>query len=86
MKNKIILCILALILCKNYAAANDIDIATFRQLMDSHPESGDTLNFTNDLTSDETIGQHFYNLDITFEGNDFYINGNDDFGGFVLNK
>ena len=54
--------------------------------MDSAPQNGDTINFTNDLNSTETIGQNLYNLDITFEGNNFYINGNDDFGGFVLNR
>lgn len=86
MKKKIILLFLILLLSTNSTKANDIEVATFSELMDSAPQNGDTLNFTNDLNSTETIGQNFYNLDITFEGNNFYINGNDDFGGFVLNR
>lgn len=86
MKYKIFLCILAFLLCRNSSFANDIEIASFQELMNSQPQSGDTLNFTNDLNSDETIGQYFFNLDITFEGNNYYINGDEDFGGFVLNR
>ena len=49
------------------ANANDIQVSTFTQLIDSNPVSGDTIEFTNDLFSDETIGNHFINLDINFE-------------------
>ena len=87
MKNyKFLLVTLLLVFCQIPANADDIDIASFRELMESAPASGDTLNFTDDLSSDETIGRHFYNIDITFDGNSYYINGNEDFGGFVLNR
>lgn len=68
------------------ANANDIQVATFSQLIDSAPETGDTIEFTNDLFSNETIGSHFINLDINFEGNNHYLYGDNEFGGFVLNR
>lgn len=68
------------------ANANDIQVSTFTQLIDSNPVSGDTIEFTNDLFSDETIGNHFINLDINFEGHNHYIYGDNEFGGFVLNQ
>ena len=66
--------------------ADDIDIANFRELLDSNVTSGDTLVFTDNLNSDATIGAHFSGLDISFDGNNYYINGNNTFGGFVLNR
>ena len=68
------------------ANADDISVATFTQLIDSTPANGDTIKFTNDLFSDETIGNHFINLDINFEGNNYFIYGDNEFGGFVLNQ
>ena len=56
--------------------ADDIDIANFRELLDSNVTSGDTLVFTDNLNSDATIGAHFSGLDISFDGNNYYINGN----------
>lgn len=87
MKNfKIIFFVISFVVLQFPALADDIDIASFRQLLDSNVTSGDTLIFTNNLTSDETIGTHFSGLDITFDGNNYNINGNDIFGGFVLNR
>ena len=84
--NKILLTATIVFLLTSKTYANDIQVATFRELMDSHPASGDVLEFTDDMTSDETIGQNFYNLDITFEGNNHSIDGRYVFGGFVLNE
>lgn len=83
---KILLAVLSLFVLPANTYANDIQVATFRELMDSHPASGDIVEFTGDMTSDETIGQNFYNLDITFEGNNHSINGRSVFGGFVMNE
>ncbi len=66
--------------------ADDIAIADFDELINSSPQSGDTLVFTNDLDSTSSIGNYFSNLDINFEGNNYYINGDETFGGFVLNS
>ena len=66
--------------------ANEIQVRTFDELINSQPVSGDTIEFAGDMTSDATIGQNFYNLDITFEGNNHSINGGSVFGGFVLNE
>ena len=66
--------------------ADDIAIADFDELINSSPQSGDTLIFTNDLDSTSSIGNYFSNLDINFEGNNYYINGDETFGGFVLNS
>lgn len=79
--------IIILLLCiKSYAHAQNIEIHNFDELVNSNPRSGDTLTFSNDLSSDSTIGDHFWNLDIRFEGDNHYINGNEEFGGFVLNQ
>ncbi len=76
-----------LLFCINsYAQARNIEIHNFDELINSNPRSGDTLTFTDDLSSDSTIGYHFWNLDITFDGGNHYINGNERFGGFVLNQ
>lgn len=83
---KNILLVLLLVVCVHQAQANDIQVRNFDELMNSHPISGDTIEFLDDMTSDDTIGYNFYGLDITFEGNNYSINGNDIFGGFVLNQ
>lgn len=81
---------LILILCLSFVTlpgnANDIQVGTFDELITSTPRSGDTIEFTDDLESNSTIGNHFINLDINFEGHNYYINGDDQFGGFVLNQ
>ncbi len=64
---------------------NNIDIDNFNELINSTPQNGDTLVFTNDLDSTESIGTYFSNLDINFEGNNYYIDGDNTFGGFILN-
>ena len=66
--------------------ADDIQVSTFSELINSHPLSGDTLDITDNLSSDESIGYNFYGLDITFEGNNHSLNGNNVFAGFVLNQ
>lgn len=66
--------------------ANDIQVRTFDELINSYPVSGDTIEFLDDMSSDETIGYSFYGLDITFEGHEHSIDGHDVFGGFVLNQ
>ena len=68
------------------AFGENININDFDELINSSPDSGDTLTFTNDLDSTSSIGNYFSNLDIIFEGNDYYINGAGTFGGFVLNS
>lgn len=67
------------------AKADNIDIATFSELINSSPESGDVLTFTNDLDSTSSINRYFINLDITFDGNNHYIDGQNVFGGFIVN-
>ena len=64
---------------------SNIDIDNFNELINSTPQNGDTFVFTNDLDSTESIGTYFSNLDINFEGNNYYIDGDNTFGGFILN-
>ncbi len=66
--------------------ANNIDIASFNELINSTPQNGDIFTFTNDLNSTSSINNHFIGLDITFAGNNHYINGNNTFGGFIVNS
>lgn len=66
--------------------ADDIQVSTFSELINSDPVNGDTLDITDNLSSDESIGYNFYGLDITFEGNNHSLNGNNVFAGFVLNQ
>ncbi len=86
MKKFIIFFNLFLYICFQPVYANEINIASFQELMNTSLNNGDTFNFTQNLTSDETIGQHFYNYNINFEGNNYYINGENQFGGFILSK
>lgn len=80
------LLLILIVFCCPMAFANDIQVANFDELINSNPADGDTIEFTNDLYSDSTIGNHFINLDINFEGHEHYIYGNNEFGGFVLNQ
>lgn len=73
-------------LCSTCVWAEDISVANFNELINSNPQSGDVIEFTNDLNSDASIGNRFFNLDLTFEGNNYYLDGNRNFGGFILNQ
>ena len=66
--------------------ADDIQIYSFDELINSNPSSGDILNIRNNLTSDESINNSFMNLDLTFEGNNYSINGRNSFSGFIFNQ
>lgn len=67
-------------------SADEYSVSTFGQLMDINPENGDTIAIDENLLSTEDIGSNFENADLTFEGNDHYINGGDNFSGFVFNQ
>lgn len=84
--HKILFVICFFILTNTNVYANEINIANFGQLIDANVQSGDTLSFTNDLVSDETIGNHFEGLNITINGNSHYLNGGNSFGGFVVSQ
>lgn len=71
---------------ENTVFANTIDIDSFYELMHSALVNNDVYNFTSDMNSTESIGNHFYNYNINFDGNNHYIDGNDSFGGFILSR
>ena len=82
---KLLLFLLFLLFFMNLKAdADNIDISTFSELINSNPQNGDILTFTNDLNSTTSINNYFIELDITFDGNNHYINGNNTFGGFIV--
>ena len=66
--------------------ADDIIIDNFNELITSTPVSGDILRFTNSLNSSSSIGEHFLDLSITFDGNNHSIDGNNTFSGFTFNE
>ena len=70
------------------AQANNIYVNNFNELILSGTQStsGDTITLTNDLISDESIGNSFYTKDLTFLGDNYSIDGKDIFGGFVLSE
>ena len=72
-------------ICSN-VYANTINISSFDELMNSILRNGDTYNITEDLSSSESIGQHFFNYNIIFDGNMHAIDGNNQYGGFILNQ
>ena len=73
-------------LFQNLSFANDIIIYNFEELMNSQPVNGDTIDIQNNLTSDTSINNNFLNLDITFQGNNYSIDGNNTFSGFIFNQ
>lgn len=83
-KNILIVYILFNTILTTYS--NEIQVRTFEELINSNPTNGDTIEILDNLTSTSTIGQNFYGLDISFQGESHSIDGNDTFGGFVLNK
>ena len=82
---RIFLVIFSLLLAR-CAYCADIEVASFDELINSTPQSGDTITFSDNLTSSSSIAAHFENLNITFDGNNFYIDGSNTFGGFILNR
>ena len=70
----------------SYSFANDIQVSNFEELINSNPQSGDVIEFTNNLYSLDSIGQNFFNLNLTFDGNNYYLNGANTYGGFILNQ
>ena len=87
MKNcKIILLVFLFCIFQCQVYANDVNIATFQELINSEVHDGDVYIFSDDLNSDETIGRHFAGFNVAFDGNNHYLNGDDDFGGFVLTQ
>ena len=78
--------IFILIFLPRIAFANNIDVATFDELIQSGSQSssGDTITITDNLTSDSSIGNSFYTKDVSFLGQNYSIDGKDIFGGFVL--
>ena len=86
LKNKNLLITILFFLNAQAGFTDNINVANFNELITSSPNSGDTITFTRNLDADSTIGSYFANLDITFEGNNYSILGNDEFGGFVLNQ
>ena len=86
LKNTIILISIISFLYGCAVSAQNINVDNFDELITSTPASGDTITFTRNLDADSTIGNLFANLDINFEGNNYSILGNDQFGGFVLNQ
>ncbi len=85
-RNKIILLMMFFLLSVSQCRANTIDVGSFYSLMNTALQDGDVFNITDDLDSDESIGQHFYNYDINFDGNYYSIDGNMTYGGFILSK
>ncbi len=71
---------------QNVCLAATVDINSFNELMNSVLNNGDTYNFTNNLESTESIDRHFFNYDINFDGNMYYIDGKQTFGGFILSR
>ena len=68
-----------------YSMANNIEITTFDQLMNTNPSSGDTIQILGNLTSDVNIGKKFLDIDINFDGQSHTINGLGQYGGLVIN-
>ena len=83
--NKELLMIL-LLLISPCVYAQEIQIYNFNELINSNPSSGDVLEFNNNLESDASIGNHFFNLNLTFQGNQHFLDGDNIFSGFILNQ
>ena len=82
------ICIFIVILFATRVWENNMYVADFNELILSGTQSvsGDTITITNDLTSDESIGNSFYTKDVFFQGENHSIDGKDIFGGFVLSE
>ena len=85
-KFKIILLAFIFTISNLKVKSNEIQVASFEQLINSSPINGDTINVINNLNSYESINNNFLNLDISFQGNNHSLDGNNSFSGFILNK
>ena len=82
------LLIIFLIFFINFAKADNINVSTFDELISSASQSisGDSITILDNLYSDSTIGSTFSLKELTFLGQNFNIDGGDNFGGFFLNE
>lgn len=87
MRFKIILIILILVITQE-VFANNIYVENFNELIQSGSQSsnGDIITILNNLTSNSTIGNSFYTKDVSFEGGNHSINGENTYGGFILSQ
>ena len=83
---KKLLIVLVLTFGSSSVFANNIEVATFDELINSHPLSGDTIQIVNNLTSTSTIGSNFSGININFDGQNFLMDGENAYGGFLLDK
>lgn len=85
-KFKIILFTIIFLISNLKGNSNEIQVSSFTELINSNPINGDTIDVINDLSSYESINNNFINLDISFQGNNHSLDGNNAFSGFILNK
>ncbi len=87
MKNIIFLIILYIGLTCIQGMCNEVIIDNFDTLIHTQYYAGNIVTFTSGFTSEGDIGNIFPNIDdITIEGHNFVINGNDEYSGFIVNS
>ena len=87
MKNIIFLIILYVGLTCIQGMCNEVIIDNFDTLIHTQYYAGNIVTFTSGFTSEGDIGNIFPNIDdITIEGHNFVINGNDEYSGFIVNS
>ncbi len=87
MKNINILIILCTVITGQYVYCNEIIVDDFDTLINTQYQAGDVLTFTRGFSSESDIGNIFPNINnITIEGNNFIINGDDEYSGFIVNS
>ena len=87
MKYLKIIIFLSLIFNINKCFCAEIIVDNFNDLVNASYSSGDIVTFAQSFTSEGNIGNLFPDINnITFEGNNYVINGKREFSGFIVNS
>ena len=87
MKNIKFILIISVVLFGLKGNCNDIIVGNFDSLVNTQYQDGDVVTFTSGFTSEGNIGNIFPNINnITFYGNNYIINGDNIYSGFIVNS
>ena len=88
MKNAKVILIILTMSINTICYGDDITVSSYDSLVNTQYSSGDVVTFTNGFTSEGNIGNLSPDIAsrITFEGNNYVINGDNTYSGFIVSN